>query len=223
MSCRRPGHSTPPATRMAPRRTSGRKASKPQAQAAMASSAATSGDVAERRTVAPTVPTTASASQGRRGAQRRSRRTDHSSAPSTASASRPSGSSDPSATRAAIQRQVGHRAAVCKPIHNSAGARSMRMAVSSRRGERVSREVFMMLSAFSACSASASSYEYWSYRVFGTCSLAPLGEGWGEGRRRWIRWRGRPPPQPSPSGGGSNTPSPLPSPARGKGSLSITR
>ena len=55
----------------------------------------------------------------------------------------------------------------------------MRMAVLRRRGERVSKEVFMMVWALSAYLASASSYDYGSIRVTGTRSLAPLGSGLG--------------------------------------------
>ena len=94
--------------------------------------------------VAARVPTNAAASHGRRGALRSCPRTATSSAARAASASPPSGSSEPSAMRAAIQRQVGHSAAVCSAIHARAGARSRRMAAGSRRGERVGKVMDMI-------------------------------------------------------------------------------
>ena len=64
-------------------------------------------------------------------------------APTPEAASQPSGSSEPSCKRAAIQRQVGHSAAVCSAIHASAGARSSRMDQVCRCGRRRRKGVVM--------------------------------------------------------------------------------
>ena len=121
---------------MAPRRVTGKKASSPAAQASTAIRLTSSAGAAPRSTVAASVPAKAVASHGRRGAVRKSRRSASTSAASAARASQPSGSSEPSCKRAAIQRQVGHRAAVWSASHSAAGARSMRSEQACRRGWR---------------------------------------------------------------------------------------
>ena len=128
---------------MAPRRVAGKKASKPAAQASTAIRLTSKAGAAPRNAVAASVPAKAAASHGRRGAVRKSRRSASTSAASAASASQPSGSSEPSCKRAAIQRQVGHSAAVCRATHASAGARSSRMDQVCRCGRRRRKGVVM--------------------------------------------------------------------------------